>query len=258
MHVRRSITLLLVSALLHCVIAVHDSLNFVIHSGKRSCFYEHYATGAPPRTIDAFVQSGSGAQLQIFGPLSLDEIRMETFNALPVLLARIEPNKESVSDTQSFTHEFVPALEGTYALCLDNSQSSFMDNVVQLDVRYGPKEGRYEIARIKSKSSGKSDKEDAPSVPDEDMLKSLESISRLRKGLVAIQIEQLRDRRRLNLYSENNRTNRSEIIIASLAETAVFVLAAVFQIYFVRNWFAKRAAAVAQNGNPTGATKLSA
>lgn len=72
---RVSLALLLLVAVLREAMAVHDSLNFVIHSGKRSCFYEHYAAGGAPRTIDAFVQSGSGAQLQIYGPLTPDEIR---------------------------------------------------------------------------------------------------------------------------------------------------------------------------------------
>ena len=48
------------------------------------------------------------------------------------------------------------------------------------------------------------------------------------------------------------------MFIASIAETAVFVIAALFQIYFVRTWFANRAKVIAQNGNRLGSTKLSA
>ena len=89
------------------------------------------------------------------------------------------------------------------------------------------------------------------------VLKSLESIGRIRKGLIAIQIQQLRDRRRLILYNETNKTNRFEMLVASLAETAVFVIAAVFQIYFVRRWFAKRETIVSTKG-PFTTNKLSA
>lgn len=124
-----------------------------------------------------------------------------------------------------------------------------------MDVRKGSKETKYAIVDAKSKPDTESVLENNK---DDTLLKSLESVSRLRKGMVEIQIQQLHDRRRLNLFSENNKTSRNEMIIASLAETAVFILAAIFQIYFVRNWFAKRAVAIQSNGNVTGSTKLSA
>lgn len=83
------------------IISVNDSLNFVIHSGTQSCmlwyllillikyiiyqilliiyynilgFYEHF-NAKESRTVDAFVQSGSGSYLLISGPLNIDEIR---------------------------------------------------------------------------------------------------------------------------------------------------------------------------------------
>ncbi len=131
-------------------------------------------------------------------------------------------------------------------------------------MRRGPRESKYEIATVKSKSVEKDEVKSAEGAvassgnADEELLSSLSYISRLRKELINIQIQQLRDRRRLNLFSENNKNNRNEIIVASLLETAIFILAGVFQIYFVRNWFAKKNQAIAQNGNPTGANKLSA
>ena len=132
-------------------------------------------------------------------------------------------------------------------------------------MRRGPIETKYEISGSKS-SSGNSNSGKVVTSPslssisseDEELLKALDSISRLRKGFVHLQVQQLRDRRRLNLYSENNKTNRNEMFIASIAETAVFVIAALFQIYFVRTWFANRAKVIAQNGNRLGSTKLSA
>ena len=47
-------------------------------------------------------------------------------------MQRIDADKESLSDTQSYTHELLPKLEGTYAICLDNSHNSFLDNLVQV------------------------------------------------------------------------------------------------------------------------------
>jgi hypothetical protein len=127
-------------------------------------------------------------------------------------------------------------------------------------VRKGPKEIHYELGApqggaekgaVTTTSTGSAGGND-------EVIKALDSITRIRKGLVAIQIQQLRDRRRLNLYNETNKSNRNEMLIGALAETAVFVLAAIFQIYFVRRWFAKRENAIRHNSNPMGASKLSA
>lgn len=62
----------------------------------------------------------------------MDEIRSETFKEPPILSGNIDPDKESLSETQSYTKEFLPKLEGTYAICLDNTQTSFLDNFVQV------------------------------------------------------------------------------------------------------------------------------
>ena len=123
-----------------------------------------------------------------------------------------------------------------------------------MDIRKGPKEMKYELS-----SNGKKTEPDAnKNEESQGVIKSLESISRIRKGLVAIQIQQLRDRRRLILYNETNKTNRFEMLVASLAETAVFVIAAIFQIYFVRRWFAKRETIVSNTKGPFATNKLSA
>lgn len=145
-----------------------------------------------------------------------------------------------------------------------------------MDVRKGPKEIHYDLTS-NSNSNEKiengavtttitsgllnnklSTNEKEKESNNMELLKALDSISRIRKGLVAIQIQQLRDRRRLNLFNETNKTNRSEMLIASLAETAVFVLAAIFQIYFVRRWFARRENVIMHNNNQQGNMKLSA
>ena len=59
------------------VVAVHDSLNFILPPMKRDCFFEDFDTSSPTRTIEAFVQSGGNVHvfLTVHGPLTLDEIR---------------------------------------------------------------------------------------------------------------------------------------------------------------------------------------
>ena len=56
----------------------------------------------------------------------------EKFEEAPILTQRIDATKESISETQSYTQEFMPKKEGVYSICLDNSHNSFLDNIVQV------------------------------------------------------------------------------------------------------------------------------
>ena len=70
--------------------------------------------------------------------------------------------------------------------------------------------------------------------------KSKEMISRIRKGLSKIQLQQQRDRHRLILHSEMNKRSHQRVLQGSIIETACFIGAALFQIFFVRRWFASK------------------
>ena len=67
-----------------------------------------------------------------------------------------------------------------------------------------------------------------------------ESISRIQKGLVNIQLQQQRDRHRLALHSKTNQGSHSHVVISSVVETCVYIAASIFQLFFVRRWFASR------------------
>ena len=75
---------------------------------------------------------------------------------------------------------------------------------------------------------------------DTQVIKVKETISRIRKGLTTIQTQQQHDRHRLILHSESNKRSHSHVLQGSVIETACFIAASLFQIYFVRRWFAKR------------------
>ena len=70
--------------------------------------------------------------------------------------------------------------------------------------------------------------------------RSREAIEKIRRGLMSIQEQQQRDRHRLELHSETNAMNENRMVVGSVMETSIFILAAVFQLYFIRNWFAAR------------------
>lgn len=69
---------------------------------------------------------------------------------------------------------------------------------------------------------------------------SLKSLGDIYKGIVQIQTLQQRDRHRLILHSETNKSNYSKVFQGSIFETFVFIAVSIFQIYFVRRWFASR------------------
>lgn len=74
----------------------------------------------------------------------------------------------------------------------------------------------------------------------ESVERSREAIEKIRKGLLSIQEQQQRDRHRLLLHAETNSINENRMIVGSIVETSIFIFAAIFQLYFVRNWFSTR------------------
>ena len=59
------------------------------------------------------------------------------------------------------------------------------------------------------------------------------------------QVQQQRDRHRLKLHSEVNVMSHTRVVSGSIVETAFFIAAALFQIFFVRRWFSAK---IAQGG----------
>jgi hypothetical protein len=83
----------------------------------------------------------------------------------------------------------------------------------------------------------------------ESVERSLGVIEKIRKGLASIQEQQQRDRHRLGLHGETNSINENRMIVGSIIETSIFIFAALFQLYFVKNWFSTR-------GLPTGKQRV--
>lgn len=231
-------TFILCSTIFVICESVHDSYNLIVDPKRRECFYHDFPEGSKPHYVEAFVQGGGNIDLslQVFGPLTIDKVLSETFEK-PVLEERIDSSQEIKSDTQSFTIRFDPqAAGGTYAFCLDNRRSHFIPKFAQLDLHLAPK-GLEEDESNESEEENPT-KEGGES--EESLERVKESITRIRKDLVRIQLQQRRDRHRLALHSEANETSHNRVIISSLVETFVFVVASLFQIFFVRRWFSSR------------------
>lgn len=50
------------------------------------------------------------------------------------------------------------------------------------------------------------------------------------KGIIKIQKQQLRDRRRLSLHSDTNKATYNELFAGSIVETFIFICVSVFQV----------------------------
>ena len=131
-------------------------------------------------------------------------------------------------------------------MCLDNSASHFTPRIVQIDIRLAPRP-----EPITLKGNHHKNKHE-----NEEMERVKESISRIQKGLVNIQLQQQRDRHRLALHSKTNQGSHSHVVISSVVETCVYIAASIFQLFFVRRWFASRVG-MANASNGGGGTKNS-
>ncbi len=85
-----------------------------------------------------------------------------------------------------------------------------------------------QITEIKKVVSGGKEEEVDPAK----LLESLNALSVIHNGLAKIQLQQLRDRHRLDLHSEANITNYNNVMSGSIFETVIFICVAIFQVSF--------------------------
>eukprot|EP01035_Chromulina_nebulosa_P017041 gene17041-22550_t len=137
----------------------------------------------------------------IHGPLDLSDIRVEKFEKV-VIEEYIDPSKELESETGTYELQFKPTESGTYGICLDNRQSSFLKEV-SLDVRLAPRP-----APVAIQSGGE------PGISEEEqtVTRIQESLARINKGLNKLMIKQLGDRHRLDLHKETNVMSHKEVV----------------------------------------------
>jgi len=68
----------------------------------------------------------------------------------------------------------------------------------------------------------------------------VKALSKIQHGINSIQLQQMRDKHRLSLHGDANERNYNEVFISSIVETLVFMGVSLFQIFFVRRWFAAK------------------
>jgi hypothetical protein len=116
------------------IMAIHESMNFILHPSKRECFYDDLSTVNEERAIDIFVNSGGFLDIMfyIYGPLTVEEIKEEKFESPIQYSVKIDAEIQENSPTQTFTTLFRPKVEGSYAFCVDNRSAKFITKLVEV------------------------------------------------------------------------------------------------------------------------------
>jgi hypothetical protein len=220
--------------------AIHESFNFVVPPQKRECFFEEITKeqvmDSATYKAEVFLESGGNVDITLtfHGPLELSEVLSGGFED-PFFQQIIDINMESEYETQTYMTEFKPSVPGNYAICLDNRKSRFLSKTLQLDVSPKHTSG---IELNKAHITGKTSSE--PEVDVEKIASAVKALNTIQHGINNIQLQQMRDKHRLSLHGDANDKNYNEVFISSIVETVVFMGVSVFQIFFVRRWFAAK------------------
>eukprot|EP01031_Cornospumella_fuschlensis_P048761 gene48761-59704_t len=177
--------------------------------------------------------------LHVYGPLENGDVLQETFEE-PIKTELITAEKEKISDNQRVVIDFDAPEQGSYAFCLDNRKAHFFPKYVQIDIRSSSSSANSEDILDFNKDILKDLKTtgDSNSIPE--LENTLNILQRIYKGVHHIRAQQDRDRYRLSLHAKMNEQNYMHVFYGSIFETCIFIVVALFQIFFVRRWFASR------------------
>lgn len=217
-------------------LGLHEVPAFRLEPKTRECFFEEFTKTTPVQLIEVFVIEGGSLDvlLTVHGPLKLEEARREEFEN-PMFADMVTADKMSESETSTYTVELKPYENGLYAVCLDNRKATFLSRKVQIDIREAKRPEPIALHLGGEISGGNMENQEERAVGA-----VMESLERIRKGIKGIQIQQQVDRHRLQLHSMTNTLTNNRVFISSVVETAFFIAAALFQVFYMRRWFSSR------------------
>lgn len=222
-----------------CISALHESFNTVVPAKQRECFFEDVAPAdvSQAYNIEIFLESGGNLDITftIHGPLSTAEIIQQSFEN-PIFSQFIDVNMESEYDTQTYQTDFKAPVEGSYAFCLDNRNARFLPKYIEIDIhQHTNNDYKHQRMLELSQISGKTSSE--PEIDVKKVEGALNLLANIQAGISKIQLQQMRDKHRLSLHSDENEVNYNGVLFSSVIETFFFIAVSAFQIYFVRRWF---------------------
>ena len=215
---------------------LHEVPSFVLEPQTRHCVFEDFTKTTPVQLIEVFISEGGNLDvlLTVHGPLKLEDAQAESFEA-PMFSEMVTADKMSNGESSTYTVELKPYEDGLYGICLDNRHATFLSRTVQMDIREAARPKPIALHLGGEINSGNQENQEERAVSN-----VMESLERIRKGIKNIQIQQQVDRHRLQLHGTTNRQANSRMVISSIVETAFFIAAALFQVFYVRRWFSGR------------------
>ena len=218
--------------------ALDEGFKFVLDAGARRCFFEHFTTLSAPKSIDVFVESGGNLDilLTLSGPMELKQAKSDMFDELLLMSEMINSENMALSETSVYNTQFKPNTDGYYAICLDNRKATFLSKKVQIRIHDVDRAEPIALHLGGEMASNKNEE----NAEEASVSRVMEGLERLKKGIKQVQVQQEIDAHRLQLHSATNKMAHDRVVISSMVETAFFMAAALFQIFFVRRWFANR------------------
>ena len=255
MPLRRAVVLVVWAAILTPAAGVALRLR----PSEKRCLYLSLVAGESA-VAEVFVQSGGSlaVHLKVEGPFhvredgtpSLDESVEVLFSETVSSLASPDADVEDFASPALFEIDAAMEAEAVYRACVSNSVSRFSEKVVLLDLRStsGPiradVDGLNAVAPIAletpphSAEASEEESQLATARRAADVAALSQRVVALRKELVTLRTKQLRERHRLAHHKSLNDNQHLEMVGASLVETVVYMTSSLFQICFVRQWFA--------------------
>ena len=213
-----------------------EGVELRIAAKQTRCIYEELPEGVGG-TLEVFVLAGGGEMdidVAVDGPMTVDDTTGLPSKARKPA-ARVTVKSGGVNEDRfaSPTHVALAAPRdgpGAYSICLDNSGSRYTEKVVSLAVRTSEDKGNAAPKHKKDKKKGGRNSENVEKVEAR--------VVALRGQLATLKDKQARERRRLAKHRALYDARHDGMVQASLMETCVYVLCSVFQLVFVRRWFA--------------------
>lgn len=217
------------------------SVEMVVDVGARRCVYEELAEGTTA-TFDVFVGEGGKLDilLRIAGPMDVGAAGLPKLRSdADVIVDRVITQKDLKSrgdakavldDAYSTT---VEGKGGAYQICVENVGTSRAPKRVQVDVHVGEEaedDSNYQ-------KRGSLDLDEGIFRPSEGLRMVMKDMELMVADLIR---KQQRERHRLAVHNSMNEESHSRMVTSSILETLVYVFFTVFQVIFIRNWFANR------------------
>ena len=154
-------------------------------------------------------------------------------------------------DDNTFQLQWKP-IPGAYSFCFDNSKSMIKSKEIEVNI---PRPDRlqyekqkldrliknlegYEVGTEKDGKRNELGSQIGSKISQEDMTILQHSVDRISYLMDNIIQKQLKERRRLNYESAEVEANQYKLVMGSIVETTVFIAVSIFQLMYVRHWFA--------------------